>query len=631
MKRNKLIWLGLAILTLFLLISIIRYHKNQSGAVKESSWFGELNPISVNVGKMLGPVPGEVVTGQRGVKIQEGNGWQIYRLYPSGTLEVFYRTAQADYERLNLPLEWRRDTYPMLIIPAPDRLRIIGYDVVKNVASGRSLVASQRGFDLFEIDPKADRPLQVVASGIDLGGGIDSLVYARLVESTVSICVENTCADIDSRRNVRHWALSAISDYEFVEVAFDRDSAYAILRRKWDDRIHGPLDGAAAELLLARMSQSGVEVEPIRGAGVPFGLAIKNGKVSWRTAKTREQLQELFLYEVSRMRNRGLIDYGDNNLEGRLAWSQVYYLNGLITAGSSTFDLFTEDIKEKIRTRVKEETELIAGFAENDDPGYLSKRYSVQREPLLFVLHLGRVSQLLARSRDEGMASSGTSHALERIQAVMWAFEATVEHMRECDISAVGSTPCITLFYRAGQPFWADGANVPFNYISGYTLGLLSTTAAKQSLDRAHSLLQPFYNTEEIAKLPKTWRYWWGRGRDGWSRINSPSLNTPVWQGDAAGMDLAHITYRSIDAAALLLLHSRTGNTLTSQEVAHFRRLVEQGWLLPQVSEYLEGLGERVIFSEDVAKRNSRSAQAWQIQSQIWALRSVLAQQDSLR
>ncbi len=630
-NNKRLIWLGSMLLFFNVLLIATNYHKKNLSAANEFDWLGEASPVGLNIREMLGQLPGGFETIQEGVKIQEGNGWQVYRLFPSGTLEVFYSKNSGEYDRLDLPEDWRRHTYPMLIIPAPDRLRIIAYDVVKNIASGRGIVASQRGFDLFEIDPNGAQPVRLVAGGIDLAGGIDSLVYARLTNSTISICADNKCADIDGQGTIRYWSLAAIRDYEFVEVAFDRDSAFGLVRKKWDDRLHGPISTTAAELFLARLSKDGAEIESITGVGVPFGLFVQNGKAGWRTARTREEFQDLFLFEISRMKNRGLIDYGDHNLEGRLAWSQVYYLNGLITAGSQTFDFVGEELKEKIRTRVRHETDLVARLSESDYPGYFSKRYSIEREPLLFALHLGRVSQLLARAQAERMSSTNSGPALVRLQSELWALGKTVEHLGECELGAANRASCTTLFYRKGYPFWADGVNVPYNYISGYALGLLSLPSAEGHLDRAQMLLKPLYQHEKLVALPRTWRYWWGTGYDGWSSDGSPSLNTPAWQGDGAGMGLAHITYRSIDAAALLLLHTQTSTALTADELVHFKHLVEKGWLLPQVSEYFSGLGEQISLSEEVVRRFSRSAQAWEIQSQIWALRDMQAQLSSAK
>jgi hypothetical protein len=176
------------------------------------------------------------------------------------------------------------------------------------------------------------------------------------------------------------------------------------------------------------------------------------------------------------------------------------------------------------------------------------------------------------------------------------------------------------LFYRQGYPFWADGINVPFNYISGYVAGVLSVSDDPADMKLALELLQPLLNEEGIRSLPNTWRYWWAEGQKGWGFKQGLSLNTPEWHGNIKGADLAHITYRTMDATSLLMLYRKTGSGLNFKEALHFKSLVEKGMLLPQLNEQLSQINLRAQLSQNVAKRFSRSSQAWQIQSQVWAL-----------
>lgn len=589
------------------------------------NWVGEINPIQDQVDDYYGPLPGEF-NDRVGVKIQHGEGWQVYRLFPSGYLEVFHKNQEGDYKQIDLPPSWKRETYPMLIIPSPGRLHVIGYDVVKNVPSGRRLEVSQPGLDLFEITPQANNSIKQLASGIDLGAGIDSMVYGRMTTSSFSICAENKCAEIKRNGDVKYWALNSLRGHEFVEVAFDSKSAYALIREKWDDRINGPITEKYSQYSLVRLDAKDVKLQPITEDGIPFALALKDGKPIWRIAKTRQEMQDLFIYEISRMKNRGLLDYGDNNLEGRVAWSQAYYLNGLITTASNSFQLFDEKLKQKFRHRVIAEAELVATLADQDYPGYRVKRYSVDREPLLFALHLGRIAQLLSRASSESMGSPVINKALRNIRDELIKLNLTVEQIKGCEVMEADSPPCVTLYYREGIPFWADGINVPYNFISGYVAGLLSVSDNNNYLRLSEILMMPLYDNEKIKKNPVSWRYWWGKGHNGWGDKSGPSINTPKWQGNVAGGNLAHITYRSMDAAALLMLKKQSYQVAGSSEVLHFQNLVKNGLLLPQVNEQLSELGEHAELRADVAKRFARSSQAWQIQSQVWALLDIANQ-----
>lgn len=608
-----------------LLAAGLHFSKAENPSENGGYWLGKLNSIEGDIADFYGPLPSRSKN-QNGVRIQEGEDWQVYRLFPSGYLEIFHRNQMGEYVRIDLPISWQRETYPMLIFPLDGRLYVVSYDVVRNVPSGRRLSVSQPGFDLFEIDPEKKDPLRLLANGLDLGAGIDSLVYGRMTTSSMSVCAENKCVDIDRNGVIQYWSLDGLRDYEFVEVSFDADSAYAIVRERWDDRIDGSISEKKSDFLLAYLRPEGVRLEPMHGAGIPFSLSVKDGKPVWRIAKTRQEIQDLFLFEIARMRNRGMIDFGENNLEGRVAWSQVYYLNGLITAASSKFSLLDEDLKRVFRGRVKAEVELIARLADSDYPGYRVKRYSIDREPLLFALHLGRVAQLLSRASEETMGSPAIDGALNRLKQELHQLDLTVEYVNNCHKEDIGSENCTTLFYRQGFPFWADGVNVPYNYISGYVGGLLAIGKNQDSLPLLRKLMQPLRKGEGLHNLPNTWRYWWGKGQKGWSYEDHVSLNTPAWHGNASGMDLAHITYRSMDAATLILLYNSDNSNANEREVRHFKRLVEEGLLLPQVNEQLTEVNHRATLRSHVAKRFSRSSQAWQIQSQIWALSDIVSQ-----
>src|SRR5690606_36557663 len=118
-----------------------------------------------------------------------------------------------------------------------------------------------------------------------------------------------------------------------------------------------------------------------------------------------QELRDLFLYEKSRMRNGGLIDFGDNNLEGRVAWNQVYYLHGLLSVAHGGLAFSSDELNDYARRRVIAEVDLIARLSETDQPGFRVKRYSLDREPLLFALHIGRIAEVLSRADRQGLGT----------------------------------------------------------------------------------------------------------------------------------------------------------------------------------------------------------------------------------
>lgn len=594
--------------------------KNKSALEPGGQWFPHFNSQDgVDFSRLLVKLPG--VEEKLGVKIYDENGWNVYRNYPTGYLEVFSESPTVAGGRINLSSGWRRNVYPMLFMSTPGRLFVVGYDVVRNVPSGRTLSVVQPGLDLYEITPDIKDEPRLVAGGLDLESGIDSLVYGRVLDEGITICAEIKCVEVSHNGGVKHWNLRALKDYEFVEVAFGLKAAYAIVRKKWDDRTNGKISEDSARFFLAKLSSTQGSLVPILDGGIPYALTVEGVSPVWKVANNSEGLSALFMYEIARMRNGGLIDFGDNNLEGRVAWSQVYYLNGLVSVAGGELAFTNKKIEEYARKRVSAEIELIASLAKEDFPGYKVKRYSVDREPLLFSLHLGRISQLLARAAHAEIESPTVKSALDKIKKELLSFEHTVEHPVDCLLS--GYKSCKTLAYRTGYPFWADGVNVPYNYISGYVGGLLSVDEEKASADFALSLLRPLLVQEKMQALPETWRYWWAQGQEGWNYKSGNSLNTPEWPGNAVGMDLAHISYRSMDASAILKLHDKLKNGSLDKEVDHIRSLVSKGMLLPSVNEAFTNPDMRADIDLVVSKRFSRSAQPWQIHSQVWALSAL--------
>lgn len=177
-----------------------------------------------------------------------------------------------------------------------------------------------------------------------------------------------------------------------------------------------------------------------------------------------------------------------------------------------------------------------------------------------------------------------------------------------------------TLAYRRGVPFWADGTNVPHNYVSGYLSGLLANGDEK-GVQHARKLAKFILVAEFSENLPISWRYWAATGDAGWSEQEGVSLNTPVWGGNGGAS--AHITYRSMDAVALAQLQRLAPDSVPRKLVEHFGDLAKRGWILPFVNEELRIQSRARMLDAEVGRYYSRSAAAWELQSQVAALRSI--------
>jgi hypothetical protein len=551
----------------------------------------------------------------QGVVLYSSSRWRLLRRVPSGYLDVY--TSEGDtWRRLELALEWRRNTHPMLAMESPQGLLVVGYDVIANLPSGRRLGAVREGFDLYLLGAAPKGQPQRLAENLQLGG-IDTLLYGAVRGEQVDLCGGNRCLTVDAKRRVVPWALDALAAYDLVELAFRGQSALALVRKKTIETLdaHSPIPSEPFQL--AMLAPTGTVLQPLPvNEGIPWGVEWRGGSGVLRIARRAADYAAVLRYDLARMPFAGAMDFGANNQEGRVAWSQVYYLQGLVSL-LRAHPATDAALREAVRIRLVAEAGHTARLAGAIYPGLAARRYSIDREPLLFALHLGRVAHLLGNMRAAGISSPALERASSVLQQQLLTLDETVERQVALSSTDKGLP---TLAYRRGVPFWADGANVPHNYISGYLSGLLAN-GGTAGIARARQLARFILGSEFSGNLPVSWRYWAATGDVGWQEQSGISLNTPAWGGNRGA--LAHVTYRSMDAVSLAQLQRQAPDVVPRKLVDHFADLTARGWLLPFVNEELR-IQDRVRSMEAAAGRYySRSTAAWELQSQVAAMRDM--------
>jgi hypothetical protein len=517
--------------------------------------------------------------GSRTVFLHQDTDWRLMRHWPSGYLDVAYRKDAENWTRIELGLAWRRSQIPLLTIASADRKEfyVVTYDAVTNIPSGRSLTPQSEGLDIYRITSNSRGEPERIASALPLGG-FDARLFAKQSGKAITLCGGNRCLTIDGKGSVKHWVLDEIKNHEIIELVFvDDTKAYALTRLKHTDLHQGEHSKQfAAYHFFALSPGASKALSTISDGGVPWGLTIENDTPVLRVATNAKEMRALLQWELSLMPFGGVMDYGSNNLEGRVAWSSVYYLNGLMSLVAE-HDWLSESDRGVLRERLVRELELIALLGQSAYPNYLSKRYSVDREPILFALHVGRVLQLLARAERYGINSKALADARDMMCKTLMKLETTVEETRKLSEDSLYS------FYRKGFPFWGDGANVPYNYVSGVIAGRLEAgcISVNEARKFLHSIL---LNEFGHSSFPEKWRYWWGVADDGWLESDYISLNTPAYKGNGKGV--AHISYLSMDVAALLL-YGQLGGELPNGFNEHVERLVARGSLYPLLNEIL--------------------------------------------
>jgi hypothetical protein len=542
--------------------------------------------------------------------------WQVLREWPRGEIRIAVTTDKGQ--------SWRELNFPggstvllSQVVESVDALYLFTYDVQKNIPSGRSLRGVSEGIDLWRVDLLNSR-ISLIVQGLQLGG-IDNLLTARIKEKAIDVCSINKCLNISLEGNVREWATGVPAGYELVELRFADIDAYALVRRT-DEVTTGISDynkpSYAVAILRFSNTHEKTTFNIVESNCLTFRLRWSDGTPNWSCAKTDDEIGELLLSDLQRIPHNGIGDIGLNNSEGRIAWGLTYQLNALLQLTDSNVSRLTAaadwtHAKEKLRGAL----DLVARQDSATEHGHSARRYSLDRSPQLFALHLGRIAHLLSEAEEAGFRSPEITRSLNIIKKQLGSLEDTVE-------VTVQEGKYATLGYRKGSAFWADGSNVPYNYISGYVLGLLSSGAGENdSVSRAKELMQPILEIENLA-VQNLWKYWWGKGRYGWSNTDDVSINTPVYGGQTG---TAHITYRSMDAMAILRLASVDPLSVDAAVIQNIRRLVANGYLLPFVNQELVRIGRAEKININVALRFARSAAPWELQAQIFALEALMA------
>jgi hypothetical protein len=547
------------------------------------------------------------------------------RTTPLGHLSASIVSDDGRVRTLEIAIDQRLSFYLHAAFQSGGRLFALVYDVTANLPSGRRVdrVASE-ALDLYEMKI-ADGKLSFldVARGIPLGG-ID--VAARILPFSggALACTQAGCVKLSAVGRPAIGPILTPPDghphRQLVEAASDGARAYAIYQGEYDDRFSPPPAENSPGFSICEISEK-PSCNFLPTEEIPYGLSVVAGAPRYETVRTRGDLARLIEHDLRRMPHHGIAAFAENNLEGRLAWSAVYYLNGVLELAEQswreTFGGSADLLRRKARDRALAETLAIARLGRTAYPWYFAKRYSLQREPIASLVHLGRFAALFARAERLG-GQREVHEALLEVSAELTAPTRVIEEFRTPPLS-----PHPQLGVRRFAPFWADGSSAPWNYMSAWIEGGASGggfARNKRVLRFAEACARSFQEIEKLDLSPKQWNYSAGSILEGWSPESGVSANTPEWRGDKTQTTTAHISYRSMDAMALAALRRAGSDAVPAERLAYLARLVEEGLLYPFVARGLEAAGQPVNIPPHIARLYARSALPWQIQNQATAL-----------
>lgn len=380
-------------------------------------------------------------------------------------------------------------------------------------------------------------------------------------------------------------------------------------------------DGAPFELV----GPEGLSMPAINGEGIPFNLRLEGGSVAISLAKTAADMSRMLEYDLGRL-NNGLLEYGIDNLEGRVAWSEIYYLNGfldllqLANREPQRWSSF-EPLLGAIKARLDKEVHLLDGRWRSGR--YLTRAFSVDRSEQLFAVQTARLLLLFDRYQRE-VANEVPLAGYDSLRRSVSTLDKHIDVLISGGQRRSWIPPRADyLFWPKGSAFYFDGLNVPYNHQNEWAYAILKTSP--EGRPRALGIVEHFLR--RIAPnggfpLTGRWDYWWGQAYDGWDEASGISVNKPVYKGDKIK---AWISFRSIDAMAVIAASKWLPDATRSAIQNSVGTLIENGLLYPFVQHELLDSGLKIKLPRKVARRYVRISSPWEIQNAAWAHDALLS------
>jgi hypothetical protein len=564
-------------------------------------------------------VPLSVVTPQNKASLAFG------RHHITGHLAILAE-REGKYVKLELPQNEKMQFYFQHALTLDDRIILIVYDVVTNSPSGRRINRVSEGLDFYEVIISGDAVEFKRFSQISNLGGFDVTILDASVKDGKLVCSQTGCVRLSSPVLATDDLLVTPlagqgTDYphkQLLEIASDGQNAFGLYQGDYEDRVAPIPSAATSHFSVCPLEKAGL-CQMLPASVIPYRLRVSQGKPAFETLTKRRDVAKLIEYDLSRIRGSGVSHWAENNLEGRIAWGSTYYINGLTSLLKET-TLLRPLLKQKTIDRLCTETSHIAHLAKTFYPWLYSKRYSLEREPIASIVHLGRMARLLKRAQSV-IDNPHLSSAVASISQELVSLSRVIEEIKWGDNGARTEVRI-----RKYVSFWSDGTNVPWNYVSSWIEGGLSTNVFAKGTTlygAVERIAQLFVENEKINSLPQSWNYASGDFTEGWNASQGISANTPSYKGNKTNTQTAHISYRSMDAMAMLALKRSGSSVITDTHAAHFKTLVETGWLYPFVAEQLVDSQIKVDIPPHIARIYARSVLAWQVQNQPWALEAL--------
>lgn len=381
------------------------------------------------------------------------------------------------------------------------------------------------------------------------------------------------------------------------------------------------------------------EVLPL-SQGIPWKLSWDEAaaKLIWRKAIDALSYGEMMEYDIQRGQNGGMLELGSNNVEGRIAWSQIYYLNGFIDAiyltrrEQQAFDVFYP-LLEKLRLRIELEVRLMDRQL-GSPQGLRTRAFTKDRSPALFGVQTSRALLLLTRYVEE-FPDAPPLINLRKLEREVRLLQEHIEVLADAGEDANWLAPGTRhLRWPKGSAFYYDGMPVPYNHQNEWAYSILDAhrVAGGKTNDPTVEVQREIIR-HFIRKLgkdgrfpePMAWDYWWGYAYDGYDKASGRSINTPSYVGDKSP---AWISFRTIDLTSVLAARGYVAEVAHGFE-ASARDLIMRGEVYPFAARSLAMDGTRPGYRFSVAHKYARSGAPWEIANVPWVLATLPAEKEA--
>jgi hypothetical protein len=459
---------------------------------------------------------------------------EMYRSKSILIAKVHTKTGKDQIKIINLV------TFKHLTIPdcklngwnvIDDQIALICYFHESNIASGRSLSASEK---LNAILLNTTSLLVTNHFELPFAGGID--IELIKVQSTRqhTFCDKTLCLNIGDKYSIYGYELAAKLEtgklLEVVELAVNE---------------LGVLSFDQGRYILSKI-RDGIVISQEQ-ISKSYNLTYQDGDLSARPILSLRDLVDSFLFDFKRFDENTGLSWGETNTEGRIAWSGFYYWNALSLLSLLDNDYF---FRRAIKKRVSLEIEYAFSDQLELEKWMLSKRYSLNRKPMLFMMHLGRAMTVMENIKKRiGYNASRVFEGLEFLLNHAEFNEIFFEKRKLNDPLYWGENNFNSgwFYFKKNIDFWADGLPVPFNFVSA----ICTEDHHSEILEKQCDSSIKYHEAEVLGFAGEKWRYWPGKmANDGYAEIDNVSTNTPSWDGNKNRV--AHDSYLSMDAVALL-------------------------------------------------------------------------------